>query len=84
MIDLSLAGLLGAFVGTVVAAVTYAPLVGIRRAPLAGARSVAERRGARDVRAARSSLLRRIVLAIDIVVFAGLGYWLGALADSGG
>jgi hypothetical protein len=67
MIELSLAGLVGAFAGTAVAAFAYAPLV------------IALQRGL-GVRAAEEiSLLRRAVLAVDILIFAGLGYWLGTL-----
>ena len=86
MIDLSFAGLMGAFLGTAVAAVVYAPLVSAlerflgRNAPwesTGSERVVLEEEAAREI-----SLLRRGVLAADIMVFAGLGYWLAAkLAD---
>ncbi len=67
MIELSLAGLVGAFAGTAVAAFAYAPLV------------IALQRGL-SLRANEEIwLLRRAVLAMDILIFAGLGYWLGTL-----
>jgi hypothetical protein len=78
MIDLSLAGLLGAIAGTVVAAVAYAPLVVFLERRF---RSRDPSQGA-DERAMFEQevfLLRRVVLAADIIVFAGLGYWLGHL-----
>jgi hypothetical protein len=76
MIDLSLAGLLGAVIGIVVAAVVYTPLVsrverGFR------ARQPAETPEEQATLALELSLLRRAVLAVDIIAFAGIGYWLG-------
>jgi hypothetical protein len=76
MIDLSLAGLAGAVVGIVVAAFAYVPLV------RAVERGFLERQpaGTAEERATLEfelSLLRRAVLAVDIIVFAGIGYWLG-------
>jgi hypothetical protein len=77
MIDLSLAGLLGAVVGTMVAALAYVPL-------LAGIERRIRRRESERSAQERASLahelplLRRAVLAADIMLFAGAGYWLGA------
>jgi hypothetical protein len=76
MIDLSLAGLLGAVVGIVVAAFAYAPLVRIVERGFRG-RQPAETAEERDTLAVELALLRRAVLAVDIIVFAGIGYWLG-------
>lgn len=67
MIELSFAGLIGAFAGTALAAFAYAPLVTALQRAL-GVRAPEE-----------ISLLRRAVLAMDILVFAGFGYWLGML-----
>jgi hypothetical protein len=66
MIELSFAGLMGAFVGTAVAALAYGPLA-----------ALVERR--LRVTSGEIALARRALLAIDILVFAGAGYWLGAL-----
>ena len=75
MINLSLAGLIGAVIGTVVAALVYVPLVTfVERAMRARADSVAEG----DI-LEQMSLLRRAVLAADIIVFAGISYWLGGM-----
>ena len=67
MIELSFAGLIGAFAGTALAAFAYAPLV------------TALQRALRVHAPEEISLLRRAVLTMDILVFAGLGYWLGTL-----
>ena len=79
MLDLSHLGLLGAFVGTAVAAAVYGPVV---RTVERGFRA----RGPRPDEAANFerelAALRRVVLALDILLFAGLGYWLGTLIES--
>jgi hypothetical protein len=77
MEDISLAGLLGAIAGTAVAAAIFVPLVDgierglrLRRAPAPGEQATS----APDL-----ALLRRGVLALDILVCAGVGYWLGQM-----
>ena len=75
MLDLSLAGLLGAFIGTAVAAVVYAPLVSsLERFLLRSAPSESSGEEACQ----EISFFRRAVLAVDIVAFAGFGYWVAA------
>jgi uncharacterized membrane protein len=77
MIDLSLAGIIGAVVGTVIAALVYVRLVGLVERgfrPRGPSASPEERQSFEQER----SLLRRTVLALDILVLAGIGYWLGA------
>lgn len=81
MIDLSLAGMLAAVIGIVLAAFAYGPLVafverGLR--PRDASESVEEREAFEQER----SLLRRVVLAVDILVLSGIGYWLGATIAS--
>jgi hypothetical protein len=83
MIDLSLAGLIGAFIGTAIAGLAYAPLVSsIERYLRARAvpESTDENRNLAEQETLKQeiSLLRRSVLAADIIVLAGLGYWLAA------
>jgi hypothetical protein len=80
MIDLSGAGLVGATAGIVVAAVMYYMLIG----PLEHAvrahlplQTAEERRAA----IANLSMMRRAVLAIDLLLFVALGYWLGRMLD---
>jgi hypothetical protein len=78
MMDLSLAGLIGAVIGTIVAALAYVPLVTLVERGLRSRAST----GSADERESlerETSLLRRTVLAADIIVFAGLGYWLGGM-----
>ncbi len=83
MIDLSFAGLIGAFIGTTVAGVAYVPLVSSIERYLrarAASESAGEGRSSEEQETLRQemSLLRRSVLAADIMVFACLGYWLAA------
>jgi hypothetical protein len=77
MIDLSLGGLLGAVAGTIVSAVIYGRLVELVE------RAFTKRRSPEEpaTPAVDIALLRRAVLAIDILMFAGLGYWLGQKLD---
>jgi len=77
MIDLSLAGLVGAVVGTVIAALAYAPLVVLVERGFKSWQQDAGSAGERHTLEQEMSVLRRVVLLTDIVVFAGIGYWLG-------
>jgi hypothetical protein len=76
MIDLSLAGLLGAVAGTVVAALVYGPLVTVIERAFR-ARGQPQTAQERATFGQEISLLRRAVLAADILVLGGIGYWLG-------
>jgi len=80
MLNLSLFGLLGAIAGTAIAAFCYGPLVkAVERGFRArGEPQTAEQRVAFEH---ELSLLRRAVLAVDILLFAGIGYWLGTLVE---
>jgi hypothetical protein len=83
MIDLSFAGLIGAFIGTAIAGLAYVPLVSSIERHLrarAASESTDENRNQAEQETLKqeSYLLRRSVLAADIIVFAGLGYWLAA------
>src|SRR5260370_11568770 len=78
MMDLSLAGLIGAVIGTIVAALAYVPLLtfverGLRSRVSAG--SADERESFEQ----EASFLRRAVPAVDILVFAGFRSWLRAV-----
>jgi hypothetical protein len=79
MIDLSFAGLIGAMLGTAVAAIIYHLFIGnLERAVQARATSLPE-----DERGDLSlSVVRRVVLTLDLLVFAALGYWLGSLFET--
>ena len=80
MSDISFSGLIGAFIGTAIAAFAYAPLVSSIERHM---RTRAAGEGAAEhvdhgVMQQEISLLRRSVLAAGIIVLAGLGYWLAA------
>jgi hypothetical protein len=73
-VDISLAGLLGAIAGTVLAAVNYYVIIGVlEKAMREGAKTAEERDGIET----KLSLVRRLILVVDLFVFAGIGYWLG-------
>jgi len=74
MIAISYAGLAGATVGLVIAALIYGPLAGAIEQRVRARRVSAEDHAtfAQDL-----ALLRRGVLAFDILAFGGLGYWVG-------
>jgi hypothetical protein len=75
-VELSPAGFIGAVVGTVIGVVQYVvviKLVETRLRKLDRSETSAERQEFER----KLSLMRRLVLAIDIVVFSALGYWLG-------
>jgi hypothetical protein len=72
--ELSFAGLIGAVLGTMVSAALYGPLIDLVEGALR------KRRGATDDRATFAqeiALLRRGILATDMLLCAGLGYWIG-------
>jgi hypothetical protein len=72
--ELSLTGLIGAVLGTAVSAVVYGPLID------AIERALRKRRAANEDRATFAqevALLRRGILAADILLCAGIGYWIG-------
>ena len=78
MINLSFAGLLGAIVGTVVAAVSYHLAIGFLEGKLM---EWQEHQPPQERLDAELSLttMRRLVLIADLALFAGVGYWLGAM-----
>jgi hypothetical protein len=72
--ELSLAGLIGAVAGTAVSAVIYGPLIGAIEGALRKRRAADE---SPATFAQEMALLRRGILATDMLTFAGLGYWIG-------
>jgi predicted DNA-binding transcriptional regulator len=75
-LEFSTAGLVGAVIGTVIGVINYAVVVGfvqMRLRKLDRSQTSAER----EEFERKLALMRRIVLALDIVVFSALGYWLG-------
>ena len=76
MMDISLAGLIGAIVGTVIAGVNYHLFIGVLERPMRE-REPSQTAEERDSLDAKLSLVRRIVLTADLFVFAAVGYWIG-------
>jgi hypothetical protein len=72
--DLSLSGLLGAVLGTIVSAVVYGPLISVIEGGLQRSRDATEDPATFGQ---ELPLLRRAVLATDMLLCAGLGYWIG-------
>jgi hypothetical protein len=72
--ELSLAGLIGAVLGTAVSALLYGPLIGAIEGWLRKRRTTVDE-GATF--AQEMALLRRGILAADMLLCAGLGYWIG-------
>jgi hypothetical protein len=72
--ELSLAGLVGAVLGTILSAALYGPLIDALERAL-------RKRGAlpadRTSLANEIALLRRGILAADMLLCAGVGYWIG-------
>jgi hypothetical protein len=72
--ELSLAGLIGAVLGTAVSAVIYGPLINAVEGGLRKRRAATEDRA---TYAQEIALLRRGILAADMLACAGIGYWIG-------
>jgi len=75
MMDISLGGLMGAIVGTIIAAVIYGSLASLIERALAARRAQEPQEPAISV--GELAMLRRGVLTFDILVCGGIGYWLG-------
>jgi hypothetical protein len=76
VLDISVAGLIGAIIGTVVAGVNYHLFIGVLERWMREREhtQTAEERDTSDV---KLSLVRRIVLTVDLFAFAAAGYWIG-------
>ncbi len=75
--EISLAGFLGAIAGTALGTANYlliVPLVERRLRALDKSETAAER----DAFEGRISLMRRLILGIEVLTLGALGYWLGA------
>jgi hypothetical protein len=75
-VEYSLSGFVGAFIGVVLGVISYM-LTGstIERAMRQNDQSKTPQE--REAFEQRLSVIRRVVLGLDIAVFAALGYWLG-------
>jgi hypothetical protein len=74
--ELSLAGLVGAVVGTVLGVINYAVIVGFVESRLR-ALDKSETAAEREDFERRISIMRRLILGIDVFVLGGVGYWFG-------
>ena len=73
---LSLGGFVGAIVGTIIGVVNYVvvvPFVEQRLRALDKSQTAAER----EEFEGKISLMRRLILGIEVFTLGGLGYWLG-------
>ena len=74
--EFSLPAWLGGLAGTIVAVAIYVPgirIVARRLRAQSGPRTLEERAAFDD----KLSVMRRVILAIDIAILATLGYWIG-------
>jgi hypothetical protein len=74
--DLSPAGLLGAMLGTIVGVLNYAVFLRVL-VPRLRALDKSQSREERDEFERKMSLMRRIILGADVVLFAAVGYYAG-------
>jgi hypothetical protein len=75
MMNISLAGLLGAIAGTILAAVSYHAFIDVldREVRKRAQPPLAEQRDSFEM---TLSMMRRFVLTVDLIVFAAAGYWI--------
>jgi hypothetical protein len=76
--DYSLPGWLGALAGTVLAVGLYAPGIRLidRHIRAQNAAATAQERNAFEE---KLSIMRRLILGLDIAILATLGYWIGTV-----
>ena len=75
MVDLTYGGLFGAIVGTLIAAMIYGTLASLIERALAARRAQEPQEPA--ISRNELAMLRRGVLTFDLLICAGIGYWLG-------
>jgi hypothetical protein len=80
--ELSLAGLIGAMIGTLLGAINYAMIVSFVVRALR-ANDTSQTAAERDAFETRISVLRRAILGADIAICAGVGYWFGKTIAGG-
>jgi hypothetical protein len=81
--DFSLPAWIGALIGTIIAVVIYVP--GIRaferqQRAQSGPMTLEQRNAFED----KLSVMRRLVLGVDIAILAAAGYWLGTMLGGRG
>jgi hypothetical protein len=72
--ELTLGGLLGAMAGAAIGGANYAMLIGYLNGLL---RSMEGTEAERADVASNLSVMRQTILAFDVLLCAGIGYWLG-------
>jgi hypothetical protein len=72
--ELTLGGLLGAIAGALIGALNYAALIGYLDGWLKSAEGAEAERADFE---SNVSAMRRAILGFDVVICAGIGYWLG-------
>jgi hypothetical protein len=78
--EFSLPAWIGGLAGTIVAVAIYVPGIRIIERRLR-AQGVPAAPGQRSAFEDRLSVMRRIILGVDVAVLATLGYWFGKLID---
>jgi hypothetical protein len=73
---LSVGGFLGAIAGTVLGAINYVMMVPLIEQRLR-ALDKSETASQREELETKISLMRRLILGIEVLTLGGLGYWLG-------
>jgi hypothetical protein len=81
--DFSLPAWIGALIGTIIAVVIYVP--GIRaferqQRAQSGPMTLEQRKAFED----KLSVMRRLILGVDIAILAAAGYWLGTMLGGRG
>jgi hypothetical protein len=74
--DLSPSGLLGAMLGTIIGVLNYVVFLRVL-VPRLRALDKSQSREEREEFERKMSLMRRIILAADVVLFAAVGYYAG-------
>ena len=74
--ELTLGGLVGAMVGAIFGGANYAMLIGTLDGLL---QSTQGNEAEREEFGSNVSVMRRAILGFDVLICAGLGYWLGTM-----
>ena len=74
MMELTLGGLVGAMLGAMFGGLNYAMLIGYLDGWLQSAEGAEAERAEFE---SNVSAMRRVILGFDVVICAGIGYWVG-------
>ncbi len=81
--DYSLPAWLGALVGTIVAVALYVPAMRYLERHMRGEQQPASAEE-REAFEEKLSIVRRVILGVDIAILATVGYWIGKAIGGGG